>query len=158
VKHSSEISVYIPTTRLYIAEDGEIHIYRCENLKFYESIFSYSLYERQKEKFGDGTRFLVSEWLLMGSLTPLLHLPFTHSLHAGFYHHILIELSLFFTLGYSLNILKMEVASQCETSVNRLHNTPHYGVNNSPHSQQYGTSTLKILTDFVRRRTFSRVL
>jgi hypothetical protein len=32
---SSETSVQVPTTRRYVLEDGNIHNYRCENLKSY---------------------------------------------------------------------------------------------------------------------------
>jgi hypothetical protein len=35
---SSETSVHIRTTRLYIPKESSIHIYRCENLKSYSYI------------------------------------------------------------------------------------------------------------------------
>jgi hypothetical protein len=36
---SSETSVHKPTARRYITEDGNIHNYRCENLKSYKDLF-----------------------------------------------------------------------------------------------------------------------
>jgi hypothetical protein len=36
VMPSSETSVQIRTTRRYISEDGNFHIYSCENLKSYK--------------------------------------------------------------------------------------------------------------------------
>jgi hypothetical protein len=41
-----ETSVHIRTTRRYISENGSIHNYRCENLKFYGLIISESQYSR----------------------------------------------------------------------------------------------------------------
>jgi hypothetical protein len=37
---SSETSVHIRTTRHYIPDDGNIHNYRCENLKSYDFLMS----------------------------------------------------------------------------------------------------------------------
>jgi hypothetical protein len=38
VIYSSEASVYVRTTRLYIPEDSNIHIWRCETPKSYKCI------------------------------------------------------------------------------------------------------------------------
>jgi hypothetical protein len=40
----SETSVHIRTTRRYIPEDGNIHCYRCENLKSYKRVNSSALF------------------------------------------------------------------------------------------------------------------
>jgi hypothetical protein len=40
----SETSVHAPTTWRYISEEGSIHNYRCENLKFYNFTF-FAIYE-----------------------------------------------------------------------------------------------------------------